>query len=86
MTTTETTVTELTADSTGVWRVTTLGSLHVFDLDNCTYERPTFRGLICYGPSAGLLDLLHSGPTPPLSICVEKGCALSIKTYSELRF
>ncbi|MCB1257311.1 MAG: hypothetical protein KDB26_09415 [Microthrixaceae bacterium] len=33
------TVTELTANSRGVWLVTTQGSTHVWDLDAWTYER-----------------------------------------------
>lgn len=38
METTET-VTELTAESTGTWLVTTQGTRHLWNLDNLTYER-----------------------------------------------
>lgn len=34
---------ELTAEMTGLWRVTTQGSVHLWDLDLGTYERRPFR-------------------------------------------
>ncbi|OBJ33983.1 hypothetical protein A5631_01070 [Mycolicibacter heraklionensis] len=66
MTTTETTVTELTADSTDAWRVTTLVNVHFFGLDNCSYERPRFAALFataplldCWTPAQDRLSYIH---------------------------
>ncbi|MCB1257305.1 MAG: hypothetical protein KDB26_09385 [Microthrixaceae bacterium] len=38
------TVQELTADTGGVWLVTTQGSTHIWDLDSWTYTRRPGRG------------------------------------------